>query len=383
MKFSTMKTIKNIQKLLAEDNADKKFVIRGSEVGLPNIARYVETDEQRKLVFIANDGKIKSYDWSGLRHPPVATLTPCPNIPPLLMLPNGRLARAGTGKVVAVWALDGLQTHGPDERDIVGKREKRDEQRVTDRDDFEDVERSSGSPPSQVIPFSFDPALELDNWALHPGIGLLVHMCPGIDAFEEIRDGNGRFGGRRKEVGRFLGHGATVTRITTGVGWDQGPGGHVFCTGCADGMARIYDVRQRLPVLTVEGDSREGACRAVLAYPDGIPVIFTGAMRRTQCIRVWDARAKAAVYELATGNNAVDDLAWDGLRNTLYAATSCPEMDRIGYTHDYRRARIPKAQLGKFRFPNLQDGCWVEGDYDPDEMGEEGETPEDDDDGKS
>jgi hypothetical protein len=42
-------------------------------------------------------------------------------------------------------------------------------------------------------------------------------------------------------------------------------------------------VRQRLPVLTVEGDSGEGACTAVLAYPDGIPGTSTPAFHPSWC----------------------------------------------------------------------------------------------------
>ncbi|THU94470.1 hypothetical protein K435DRAFT_779407 [Dendrothele bispora CBS 962.96] len=185
-----------------------------------------------------------------------------------------------------------------------------------------------------------------------------------------------------KEVVRFLGHGATVTKITMGVGLEQGQGGHVFCTGCTDGMARIYDVRQRLPVLTVEGDSGEGACTAILAYPDGIPVLFTGAMSTTQCIRTWDVRAKATVYELSTGNNDTKDLAWDGVRNTLYASTICRGMNRMGDTYGYRRARIPKVQLGRFGFPSRDAGCWDRDEVN-DDPEDENEDERMDDDGKS
>ena len=45
-------------------------------------------------------------------------------------------------------------------------------------------------------------------------------------------------------------------------------------------------------------------------------------------------------YELATGNNSVLSLAWDAPRSTLYAATECEYMDRLGNYHDYRHAKI-------------------------------------------
>lgn len=56
----------------------------------------------------------------------------------------------------------------------------------------------------------------------------------------------------------------------------------------------------------------------------------------------WDIRARALVYELGTGNNAVRALSWDAKRSALYAATECDYMDRNVYTHDYRSARIPR-----------------------------------------
>ena len=57
---------------------------------------------------------------------------------------------------------------------------------------------------------------------------------------------------------------------------------------------------------------------------------------------MWDIRARTAIYELATGNNAVVALAWDDACNSLYAATECRYVDRMGSHHDYRRAVIPK-----------------------------------------
>jgi len=59
---------------------------------------------------------------------------------------------------------------------------------------------------------------------------------------------------------------------------------------------------------------------------------------------MWDIRARTAVYELATGNNAVVALAWDSARTSLYAATECRYVDRMGSHHDYRKAEIPKSR---------------------------------------
>ncbi|KAF5339697.1 hypothetical protein D9758_014900 [Tetrapyrgos nigripes] len=366
---------------IPRDGQGSDLTVHDGKIGLSDIGRHVETDEERKLIFIADEARIKSYDWSGFANPddageklkrrrgrgllPKHTMRSAAGVEgPMLMLSNGRLARAGKGKV-AIWDLDGLQTHGPEGKDEIGEREgeEDEEDEMFGRDDYEDIEHSPGSRSNQLVRFSFDPDYDVEAWVLHPGNPSMV-LC-AQDSMKTRKYGmvmvDLEAGG--KEVGRFIGHGAGVTKITTGGALQEGQGGHVFCTGCSEGMARIYDVRQRVPVLTVEGDIGEGSCSAVLAYPDGIPVIFTGAMATTQCIRTWDIRAKAVVYELSTGNNDVQDLAWDTTRNTLYAATSCKGLTRTGYYMDYRKAKIPQQQLGKFGFPDSLDEDEEE-DYD-------------------
>lgn len=78
------------------------------------------------------------------------------------------------------------------------------------------------------------------------------------------------------------------------------------------------------------------------------------------------------MYEVATGNNEVISLAWDAPRKSLYAATECSYMDRIGYRHGYRFAKIPNTPHNK---TNL--GNWYR---DPEAMEEEDEEiPEDED----
>ena len=81
---------------------------------------------------------------------------------------------------------------------------------------------------------------------------------------------------------------------------------------------------------------------------------------------MWDIRARTAVYELATGNNAVVALAWDNTRNALYAATECRYVNRMGVHHDYRKAQIPKLRKNE------------EGD--DDDGGDDGAVDEDDED---
>ncbi|KAG9127563.1 hypothetical protein FRC07_012193 [Ceratobasidium sp. 392] len=135
-------------------------------------------------------------------------------------------------------------------------------------------------------------------------------------------------------VSRYIGHGGAVADLSVSAADPQ-----VFLTACSDGFVRLFDIRTPLPVLTFDACQQNEACdAAVFTHPDGIPTIFTGTGKAEQ-IRMWDVRARTSVYELATGNNQVESLAWDSTRNCLYAATAWSYRDRLGYRHDYRTRR--------------------------------------------
>ena len=93
--------------------------------------------------------------------------------------------------------------------------------------------------------------------------------------------------------------------------------------------------------------------------------IITGSESR-EAIKVWDPRAKAIVYELATGNNGVVSMAWDAPRSTLFAATRCSYRDRLGYC----RAKIPKQYDQYHKTDSLARGG-AEMDVDGDESEDE------------
>lgn len=59
-------------------------------------------------------------------------------------------------------------------------------------------------------------------------------------------------------------------------------------------------------------------------------VVFTGGTKSEQ-ISAFDARAPGrALYSLATGNNFVQSIAWQAATSTLWAATECMYVDRMG-----------------------------------------------------
>ncbi|KAI0671424.1 WD40-repeat-containing domain protein [Trametes maxima] len=301
-----------LQYYLSGSQSDNELQGVSMDPGMSGVPRFVAADEERKLMFLADDESIKSFSFapgeSGKvpkRLPSVHSLDSghlCDG--PIAVLADGRIARAGKGKA-AVWDLsvsDGIP---------------------------------SGSQPHSVVAFADDPSYAPSTWHLRSSTGHLLcgeqaarsggYSCIALDL---------EHGGQR--AARYLGHGGDVVRITSSPGDPN-----MFATAASDGYARLFDARRPLPVLTVETSiQHEGCADVVLVHPNGIPTLFTGG-DRTQQIKMWDLREQECVYELATGNNAVSAMAWDPARTSLYVATRCPHVDRFGERTGYRRARVP------------------------------------------
>jgi WD40 repeat protein len=313
-------------------------------------------DESRRLIFVGDKDRVKSYAWGAADGTyydellPTHTLDSQGSGGPMVILPNGTIVRAGQGRAV-VWQINELETHGDDGEEIVGIEIDIED---TWRDDPEEIELSSGSTPTSHIQF-------VDHPSLAPSIWQPLISAPSTVLSTEFSQMSKSYGcisidlETGRTTARYLGHGAGISDLSVSAGDPQ-----VFLTACGDGYARMFDTRQPLPVLTLDACGKDAFCEAVvLAHPDGIPsesvmfyhmrilltcavsAVFTGSGKQEQ-IKVWDVRARTCVYELSTGNNAVQALVWDSKRNCLYAATECMYMDRLGYHHGYRPGFVPK-----------------------------------------
>jgi hypothetical protein len=245
------------------------------DIRLEDIAYHTAMDEQRRLLFVADEERIKSFAWaspseqaSGEGHGhsglPVHTMNSSGFKGPM-HIANGYLFRAGLGST-AVWKIESLENHGPEGRTRIGKRIS-----VGDvwRDDPENIECSSGSALSQKIPFD-DPGLHPGRWHPHPSEPSTMLCVSDIHKIQKYACVTVKLGtGQTTDC--YLGHSAEVVDISTS---KADP--NVFVTACNDGYARLYDTRRHLPVMTFDVGQQGDVCpAAIICHPDGIPSAFS------------------------------------------------------------------------------------------------------------
>ncbi|KAJ7911330.1 hypothetical protein B0H13DRAFT_2328413 [Mycena leptocephala] len=139
----------------AEDSGqDFPLDPRHAGVGIIEIAHSVAIDDERKLIFVADEARIKSYAWG-----------------PLAILSAGRVLRAGKG-LANLWKIDQLETHGADGKTRIGKSFCT-EDAIRDDDAIQD---SAGSSPSFVVRFA-DSDLASATWKTHPSLGDGNMLC--------------------------------------------------------------------------------------------------------------------------------------------------------------------------------------------------------------
>ncbi|KAJ7458897.1 hypothetical protein FB451DRAFT_1372109 [Mycena latifolia] len=192
------------------------------------------------------------------------------------------------------------------------------------RDDDDEIETSSGSPSTSVLNFA-DPKLAPAVWHAHPSLPATIHTAGTTRSSRLI----------------------SSSEFST-----SAANPNAFMTAANDEHMRLHDTRLPLPFLRPE----EYGARSLISR---LPAVFAGSTN-DEVVRLWDIRARKMVYELPTGNNAVNGMVWDAAHRALF-------MDRNGYTSDYRRARLPSIMLPepepRGRMPNYDDEgsfdkCW-------------------------
>ncbi|CUA74738.1 DENN domain and WD repeat-containing protein SCD1 [Rhizoctonia solani] len=317
--------------------SEKFPVRRWIEPKFFGVGYHATIDETRRLIFLGDDRRIKSYEWGSPTEVysdplPVHNLNTEQCTGPMTIVDNRSVLRAGKGGA-SVWDIQSTLDEGSTVEEPIDLDEL-DENGDWEGEVPEAVDRSPGLAPTSHIKF-------LDQPNLKPSLWQPLLTAPSTVVCVEYAREAGKYSciGIDLEAGKstscYLGHGADVSALSVSVGNPQ-----LFLTACNDGFVRLFDVRRPLPSVTFDACGQREFCEAAaLAHPDGIPIVFTGTHRGEQ-IKMWDVRARACVYELSTGNNAVQSLAWDDRSNCLYAATEWEHMDNYGY----RYAKIPKWQ---------------------------------------
>ncbi|KAJ7056215.1 hypothetical protein C8F01DRAFT_1312469 [Mycena amicta] len=317
---------------------DAKYNVFGTawpSVGLANVATELRVDRLRKLAWTADSKRIKSYRWfqttkrAGWRH----TLRSAGFEHAMLLRGTGEAARVlrSGRRGMAIWDVETLSTHGERGQDIVGK-ESLSETLDSYRDIEDSVKLSKGSPPTLTL--DQESVTKITVAQNHPGGGSQIlasnSACPS-----------------------FLGHKKTVKHIATTAGAQEGNGDpNGFVTTSADGLVRLYDVRQPTPRATIH-ETKDDLLSVLYEYIAGQPFIIYGTMNSQQ-IQVWDVRNRAPLYELFHRKQLL---------------TQCDNMDRNGNVRNYRWAKIGR---------HGQE--WLGSDAIPAEQEHDEDSEEDDDD---
>lgn len=240
---------------------------RNVKTGLAGIVYNTVISESKRLIFAADEDRVKTFAWGPEGALPVHTIDSDDHQGPLALLDNGnKLVRAGSGSM-AVWNLDELPTHGDDGKGVIGGEISLED---TWRDDPEDIETSEGVPATMKVDFE-EQGLTPSVWFPHPGgaAGKMISSLDRSKGSSSLVALDLEHGG--KVMSRYIGHSGGVLHISTSVGDPN-----MFVTDCDDGLARLWDIREPFPVLTFDVEYlNEARCGGVaLAHPDGIPSMW-------------------------------------------------------------------------------------------------------------
>jgi WD40 repeat protein len=252
---------------------------RGLELPFTGGATHCAIDEERKLIFAADDSRIKSFAWGDYsdrseagttfkKALPVHTLNSCDK--PLkasgpIALLHDRVLRAGEG-VIGVWNIDDLDQHVPGSKETIGARF---DVSNTWREHGSVIEPSSGNKCHTSVTLE-DGRFPIGTWHIHPSASgiMLAGFDQGYDGCYAIGLCHALDLESGKVAAKYIGHGAEVGGFST-----SATEPNTFMTCCQDGYIRLFDTRQPLPVLTIN-ESRyqsDNVSSALFIHPDGVP----------------------------------------------------------------------------------------------------------------
>lgn len=249
-------------------------------------ATHLAVDPIRELVYTADKRNIESFKYTTSPHDlfggdtsdvdeisgetlaAVHTLDSRPSTGPLALAERGsKLLRAGEGEIYT-WDVDGLfrQNSDSDSDGDERVRQRRRRGRRGTPDPFEDPEPEDeedwqGTPVTNVLRLEQPLASSIDiaYWSASPNNPNIMlstlnntFSCLALDL---------QAGG--KVTTRYLGHGGQPTGFSTSPVAEPTQ----FLTSAMDGVARLYDVREPLPGLSIQDEIRT----ALFVHIQGVP----------------------------------------------------------------------------------------------------------------
>eukprot|EP01083_Nonionella_stella_P047140 126195_1 len=99
------------------------------------------------------------------------------------------------------------------------------------------------------------------------------------------------------------------------------------------GIVKVWDTRTCSAEISIKGSGSDEVNCGIGFDICGHPFVVCGG--RDECVTVWDIRKvntenNAALYEITTGNNMVCDMTWHKASKSLFVATECLYIDRLG-----------------------------------------------------
>ena len=249
------------------DDSALGFSASTKELGFIGIAAEIALDDARKLVWLSDGDRVKSYAWAtgdvqreSLLH--THTLSCTSGVEGPIMVRGSRIMQGGKGNI-AYWDIETLKTHGPKGNKRIGKSISTE---GSWRDEADEIETSAGSTADGTIALQDQPSFTVHAWHPLPASTSQILCTSSVQSDHDyslisvdLESG--------KRVGRYLGHGGAISSISS----DSACAPNTFLTACSDTYTRLYDCRLPLPALTFEAENG-GFCRsAVYAHPNGLP----------------------------------------------------------------------------------------------------------------
>ncbi|KIK52747.1 hypothetical protein GYMLUDRAFT_1028494 [Collybiopsis luxurians FD-317 M1] len=246
------------------------------ENGLLDIAYNIALDSSRRLIYIVDNRRIKSFVYQNDKDKYLYSQCTSGCSGPLAVIDNGaRILHASKGGV-DVWNTDALPTHCPDgtKQIVKGKIGIED----TWRDDIDEVKTSTGAPRDMSINFA-DATLKVGNWHIPSQWstrGTLKALCFPTNTQPSVLQMDFENGGRA--AARYLGHAGEIFTITS-----SPDDTNTFLTTSGDGIVHLFDVREPLPNVSFGvGNQSEHVFTALYIRVEGIQSYFQAELEASR-----------------------------------------------------------------------------------------------------